>query len=316
MDNRCVVAAVGSGVLTQIIVDSLLRASQLSLLAVGLTLVYSLLRFPNFAHVEFAVFGAYVGLFFATVAGLPLVAAIVLGIIAAGLLGWLMDRIVFARLRTSTPILMMIASFGLGIATRASVRTVWGSSARFYPLGLQRPIEFWGASMTPTQIWVIVIAAASMFFFYLVLNFTRLGTAMRATADNARLSEASGIYTERVIGMVWFLGAAIAGLGGVLIGLDTQIYPQMGYAIMIPVFCAAILGGIGNPYGAVAGALVIGFAENVGLAINWAPLFSLFGYAGDAWYIQTGWRHAIPFGLLILVLLVRPQGIFGAKRAR
>lgn len=299
----------------QILVDSLLRASQISLLAVGLTLVYALLRFPNFAHVEFAVFGAYVGLFFAAVVGVPLVFAIMLGLIAAGILGWLIDRAVFSRLRGGSPILMMIASFGLGIAIRASVRTIWGSSARFYPLGLQRPIEVFGAHITPIQIWIIGIAAASMVGFYLVLNFTRLGTAMRATADNSNLAEASGIYTERVIGMVWFLGAAIAGLGGVLIGLGTQIYPQMGYAIIIPVFCAAILGGIGNPYGAVAGALVIGLAENFGLAINWAPLFSLFGYGGDALYIQTGWRHAIPFALLIVVLLVRPQGIFGAKRA-
>lgn len=299
----------------QIIVDSLLRASQISLLAVGLTLVYALLRFPNFAHVEFAVFGAYVGLFFATVVGLPLFFAVILGLIAAGILGWLIDRAVFSRLRDSSPILMMIASFGLGIAIRASVRTIWGSSARFYPLGLQRPIEFFGVSITPIQIWIIGIAAASMLVFYLVLNFTRLGIAMRATADNPRLSEASGIFTERVIGMVWFLGAAIAGLGGVLIGLGTQINPQMGYAIMIPVFCAAIVGGIGNPYGAVAGALVIGFAENFGLSINWAPLFSLVGYGGDALYIQTGWRHAIPFTLLIVVLLLRPQGIFGVKRA-
>lgn len=136
---------------------------------------------------------------------------------------------------------------------------------------------------------------------------------MRATADNPQLAQASGIHTERVIGTVWFLGAAFAGLSGVLIGLDTQVHPQMGFAIIIPVFAAAILGGIGSPYGAVAGALVLGFAENVGLSIDWAPLLGVFGYGGASAYIPTGFRHAIPFGVLILVLLWRPQGIFGAR---
>lgn len=305
--------AEGEQDVTQIIVDSLLRSSQISLLAIGLTLVYSLLRFPNFAHVEFAAVGAFVAFLLSATVGLPLVVAVALALLVAGTLGWLLDRAVFARLRGGTPILMMIASFGLGIALREGVRAIWGSSPRFYEVGLQAPLRFLGATITPVQIWVIATAAASVVAFYVLLNFTRLGTAMRATADNPRLAEASGIYSERVIGTVWFLGSAFAALGGVLIGLDTQLHPQMGFAIIIPVFAAAILGGIGNPYGAVAGALVLGFAENVGLAIDWAPLLGIFGYGGDAAYIPTGFRQAIPFALLIVVLLLRPQGIFGNR---
>lgn len=296
-----------------VIIDSLLRASQIALLAIGLTLVYSLLRFPNFAHVEFATIGAFVAFFLSATVGLPLAVAVLLALLVAGAIGWLVDRSVFARLRGGTPILMMIASFGIGIALREAVRALWGSSPRFYELGLQAPLRFLGATVTPTQLWVIGVAFTSMAAFYLLLKFTRLGTAMRATADNPRLAEASGIHTERVIGTVWFLGSAFAALGGVLIGLDTQLHPQMGFAIIIPVFAAAILGGIGSPYGAVAGALVLGFAENVGLAIDWAPLLGLFGYDGGGAYIPTGFRHAIPFGLLILVLLLRPQGIFGGR---
>lgn len=300
--------------MTQILIDSLLRTAQISLLSVGLTLVYSLLRFPNFAHVEFAVVGAYVAMVMKVVIGLPLVAAAAVGVLAAGVLGWLIDRGVFSRLRETTPILMMIASFGIGIALRECVRAVWGSSPRSYETGLQSPVAVLDATITPIQIWILVIAAVSMLVFYLLLKFTRLGTAMRATADNTGLSAASGIDTERVIGTVWFLGAAFAALGGVLIGLDTQLHPQMGFGIIIPVFCAAILGGIGNPYGAVLGALVIGLAENIGLAINWAPLLGLLGYAGEYAHIPTGWRHAIPFVLLITALLLRPQGLLGVKR--
>lgn len=301
--------------MTQVLIESLLRAAQISLLSVGLTLVYSLLRFPNFAHVEFAVMGAYLTLVMKTVVGLPLVPAAVVGMLVTGALGWLIDRGVFSRLRGTTPILMMIASFGIGIALRELVRAVWGSSPRSYELGLQSPVSFLGATMTPIQIWILIITVVSMLLFYLLLKFTRLGIAMRATADNAGLSAASGIDTERVIRTVWFLGAAFAALGGILIGVDTQLHPQMGFGIIIPVFCAAILGGIGNPYGAVLGALVIGLAENIGLAIDWAPVLSLLGWDAGSAHIPTGWRHAIPFTLLIAALLLRPQGLLGVKRS-
>lgn len=300
--------------MTQVLIDSLLRTAQISLLSVGLTLVYSLLRFPNFAHVEFAVVGAYIALVMNVAVGLPIVPAAAVGLLVTGALGWLVDRAVFSRLRQTTPILMMIASFGIGIALRECVRAIWGSSPRAYDMGLQSPVSVLGATITPIQIWILIIAAFSMLVFYLLLKFTRLGIAMRATADNAGLSAASGIDTEWVIRTVWFLGAAFAALGGILIGLDTQLHPQMGFGIIIPVFCAAILGGIGNPYGAVLGALVIGLAENIGLAINWAPVLGVLGYAGESAHIPTGWRHAIPFVLLITALLLRPQGLLGVKR--
>lgn len=296
-----------------VLVDSLLRAAQLSLLAVGLTLVYSLLRFPNFAHVEFAVVGAYIALLMVAVTGMPILPAAVVALLLTGCVGWLVDRVIFLRLRSTTPILMMIASFGLGLALRETVRAIAGSSARTYPTGLQTPYEVFGVFITPIQITILVVAAVMMLMFYLLLKLTQLGVAMRATADNPRLAEASGIYTERIIGVVWFIGAALAGLAGVLIALDTQLHPQLGFGIIIPVFCAAIMGGIGNPYGAALGALVIGFAENLGLFIDWSPLAAPLGYDGGALHIPTGYRDAIPFVLLIAVLLLRPQGILGER---
>ena len=129
------------------------------------------------------------------------------------------------------------------------------------------------------------------------------------------LSEASGIHSERVVRTVWFIGAGFAALGGILIGLNTQLKPDIGFGLSVEVFSAAILGGIGNPYGAMLGALVIGFAENIGLAINWSQLLRAIGIeASDFAFIPSGYKAAIPFTILIATLLIRPQGLMGARR--
>jgi len=299
----------------QIVFDSLLRSAELGLLAVGLTMVYSVLRFPNFSHVEFAPLGAYLTLAGASVAGLPLAVAAAIAVALTGLAGVAADRVVFAKLRDRSPIMLMIAAFALGIAMREAMRAIWGPDPKSFPVPLQSPVDLLGASVTPIQIVIIAAAAACMLLFHGLLTYTKLGIAMRAAADNANLAQASGIFTERVIRAVWFIGSAFAGLGGVLIGLNTQIYPMMGFGIIIPVFCAAILGGIGSPYGAMLGALVLGFAENVGLSINFAPLIEAFGgETGGYAFVPTGYKPAIAFVFLILVLLLRPQGIMGARR--
>lgn len=299
----------------QVIVDSLIRAAELSFLAVGLTMVYSVLRFPNFAHVEFATLGAYLALLFSSAIALPLWLAAIIALALTGSIGVALDRGLFARLRRASPIMLMIASFALGIAMRETVRAIWGSSPFFYDVGLQRPLEFLGMRVTPVQIAIIAAAIIAMVAFHLLLNRTRLGIAMRATADDHQLAQASGIYTENVIRTVWFIGSAFAGLGGVLIALNTQLAPDMGFGLIIQIFAAAILGGIGNPYGALLGALVIGFAENVGLAINWAPLFQSLGLTESSFvFIPTGYKAAIPFAILIIVLMFMPRGLTGARR--
>lgn len=292
----------------QIILDSLIFGSELALLAIGVTMVYGSLRFPNFAHVEFATVGAYLALALWPLLGLYWSAFV--AILLIGILGILSDLFIFRRLRTSTPILLMITSFGLGIVLRESVRAIWGTEPYFYPLGLQKPWQFLGGNITPVQGSIILIAILCTLLFHLLLNRTKLGIAMRATADNPDLAEASAIHTERVIQMVWLIGCGFAALGGILIGLETQIHPRMGFGIIIPVFCAAILGGIGNPYGAVIGAAIVAFAENIGLSINWAPLGQFLGLTSKSYLsIPTGYKEAIPFLILIIVLLFRPQGL-------
>ena len=301
--------------MSQVLVDSVIRAAELSFLAVGLTMVYSVLRFANFAHVEFATVGAYLALTLSNTFGFPLFLAAVAAIVVTGGLGVAIDTAIFSRLRTASPIMLMIVSFALGIAMRETVRAVWGPSPFFYSLGVLPPWPVFGVLITPTQVIIVVAALVAMPAFHFLLSRTTLGIAMRATADNPALSQASGIPTERVIRAVWLIGAGFAALGGVLVGLNTQLKPDMGLSLIIEVFSAAIVGGIGSPYGAILGAVLVGFAENVGLAIDWSPLLNAIGFSVDRFaYIPTGYKAAVAFGLLILTLLVRPRGLLGAKR--
>jgi branched-subunit amino acid ABC-type transport system permease component len=300
--------------LLQVIVDALSRSAELSLLAVGLTMVYSALRFANFAHVEFATVGAYVTLALAA-AGLPLVLAALLAIAVVAAMGVLADAAIFRRLRTATPIMLMVASFALGIMLREGVRAIWGPGGQFYDLGVLPPLRLGDVRITPTQAVVIGTAAIAMLGFHLLLSRTRLGIAIRATADNFALAQASGLDSEQVIRVVWFIGSGFAALGGILIGLNTQLKPDIGFGLSIEVFSAAILGGIGSPYGAILGAVIIGFAENIGLAINWSALLNSLGFkAGQFAFIPSGFKAAIPFTFLVLTLLMLPRGLLGSRR--
>jgi branched-subunit amino acid ABC-type transport system permease component len=301
---------------TQVIINSIVRASELTLLSLGLTIVYDILKFANFAHTEFAVIGVYLALFLNVTLGLPIIPAAIIASIVTGFASIALDRAVFKRMRSSSGIIVMVTSLGLGIALRNSIRAIWGADAKNYAVPLQAPIITEYFRITPLQIWIILVGVAAMFSFHLMLHHTTLGKAMRASSDNPELAQASGIATEKIITRVWFIAIAFASVGGILIGLETYILPYMGFAIIVPVFCATILGGIGNPYGAMVGALVLGFAENFGLYINFGTILNLGGILGFSkeLFIPTGYKPAISFIILILVLLIRPRGILGRKK--
>lgn len=302
--------------ITQILVNSLIRGALLSLLSLGLTIEYDILKFANFAHTEFAVLGAYLAFLFKVVVGFNIFISALIAAILTGLVAIFVDRAVFKKLRGVNRVILMITSFGVAIALRNIVRAIWTAEPRSYQLGLQRPLTLIGARITPTQLWIIGIACLFMVAFHLLLHQTRLGKSMRATSDNPALAQASGIPTEKVIRQVWFLGASFAAIGGVLIGIETQIYPFMGFDIIIPVFCATILGGIGNPYGAMLGALTLGLAENFGLYIDFGQLINLGGLLNIAGKLQipTGYKPAISFAILIIIMLIRPSGILGKRK--
>jgi branched-subunit amino acid ABC-type transport system permease component len=299
----------------QVIINSIIRASELSLIALGLTLVYDLLKFANFAHTEYAVVGVYFAFIFNVNLGLSIFTAVLLSAILTGLIAISIDRMVFRRMRDSGRVILMVTSFGLAIALRNAIRAIWGPTPRSFTIGLQRPISFLGIRITPVQIWIIATAVIFMVAFHLLLHKTKLGKAMRASSDNPALAQASGIATEGVILWVWFIATSFAAVGGILIALETYLLPHMGFAIIIPVFCATILGGIGNPYGAMLGALALAFAENFGLYLNFGDIINLGGLFDllKEIHIPTGYRDAISFGILIAILLTKPSGILGKR---
>jgi branched-subunit amino acid ABC-type transport system permease component len=161
-----------------------------------------------------------------------------------------------------------------------------------------------------------MVAGSAMVFFHLLLHRTKLGKAMRALSDNRSLAQDRGINVERIITWVWFICGCYAGLGGALIALETALWPELGFQIILPVFCAAILGGVGNVYGAVAGALVLGFAENIGLSVNWSSVIDLFKIfrIERMLFIPTEYKSAISFLMLVLVLILFPTGIMKGRK--
>jgi branched-subunit amino acid ABC-type transport system permease component len=299
----------------QVIVNSIIRGSELSLIAIGLTLVYDLLKFANFAHIEYAVLGVYLALIFNVSLGLNIFPSALLAAILTGLMAIFIDRMIFRRMRESNRVILMVTSFGLAIALRNAIRAIWGPTPRSYDIALQKPLILWGIRITSVQICIIVTAIVFMVAFHLLLNKTKLGKAMRASSDNPALAQASGIATEGVIVWVWFIASSFAAVGGTLIALETYLLPHMGFAIIIPVFCATILGGIGNPYGAMLGAVALGFAENFGLYLNFGDVINLGGLFDfvKEMHIPTGYRDAISFGILIAILLIKPSGMLGRK---
>ncbi|MBE9574549.1 MAG: branched-chain amino acid ABC transporter permease [Proteobacteria bacterium] len=301
----------------QIVINALIRASELGLLAIGLTVTYDILKFANFAHVEFACIGAFLAYTMNVTLGMNIILAGLVAILVVGVLSIFIDRLVFIRLRGASSIALMVTSLGLGIALRNGVRAIWGARIKGYAIGLQNPVELIGVRITPVQIFIILTSVISMVIIHLILKRTKLGKAMRATSANPALAQACGIHTERIVRWVWFMGASLAALGGIMIGLDTHLTPRMGFSVMIPVFAISILGGLGNPYGAMVGALILGLTENIGLYTDLGKILTLNGLIGNltGLYIPTGYKLAISFIIMIVVLLWRPSGIMG-KRER
>jgi branched-subunit amino acid ABC-type transport system permease component len=295
----------------QVLVNSLITASELGIIAIGLTLTLSLLRFANFAHVETAVVGAYIAWALNVPLGLNFGVAVPVAILVMGVFGILMDRAVFRIFRNSDDVAPMIASLGLSIAIRNSVQATFGPRFLRYDFGIAPGIKIMGAFVTRQQLWILCIVAVALFGFHLLLRYSTIGKAMRATATNRDLAQASGVDTEWVIAWVWFLGTGFAALGGALVAWDTQLVPDLGFNLVIPIFCVVLIGGVGSVYGALLGAVVVGFAVNFGVAIDLAPLVNRIGGRDVVGLVRipAEYKPAIVYAAVILVLLLRPSGL-------
>ena len=295
----------------QVLVNSLITASELGIIAIGLTLTLSLLRFANFAHVETAVAGAYIAWALNVPLGLNFGVAVLVAILVMGVFGILIDRAVFRIFRNSDDVAPMIASLGLSIAIRNSVQATFGPRFLRYDFGIAPGIKMMGAFVTRQQLWILCIVAVALFGFHLLLQYSTIGKAMRATATNRDLAQASGVDTEWVIAWVWFLGTGFAALGGALVAWDTQLVPDLGFNLVIPIFCVVLIGGVGSVYGALLGAVVVGFAVNFGVAIDLAPLVNRISGRDVVGFVRipAEYKPAIVYAAVILVLLLRPSGL-------
>ena len=302
----------------QVIADGLIVGSVISLGAIGLTITFSILRFSNFGHGELLAWGAYIALsalaWFAAAGGTeasrfapfsfgwPLVFALLVAMACTAALALALDAALFKRLRSQGAITLVIASFGAALATRNLLFYFYGGIPQYYSADLQIAVALLprsvmgGLRVTPDQLFVLVLTVVTVTALHLFLSRSTLGRAMRATSHNPQLARISGIDPERVMRATWVIGAMLAALAGVFAGLTVQLRPTMGLDLLLPLFAAAILGGIGSVWGAVIGGLIVGLAES--FAVMW---------------IGAEYRSAAAFAVLIVILLVRPTGLFGEK---
>ncbi len=284
-------------IIPQVIMNTIIAGAIYTLIALGFNMVYWVTKFFNVAHGVFIVIGGYIVFFLYTTLGLNLYLAAIAGIMSVGALGMLVDKLVFMplRKRKASSVTMLVASLGILWAFQALIALVFDSEfQRISGKGvLPETYEIFGAVITEVQAATLIAGltiVAGLFF----MRKTKFGKAVKAIGDDEEAAKIIGINTDKVIGYVFFIGSAIAALGGILIGYDVGLMPTMGMMLLLKGITASIIGGAGNMYGGVLGAYLLGLVENIGV-------FALSG----------GWRDAIAFGLLIIFLLFRPRGILG-----
>jgi branched-subunit amino acid ABC-type transport system permease component len=271
----------------------------MTLPALAVTLLFGVLKFPNFAVGAMMTCAAYLAFGLNAQLGWPLSAATVAVALAFGGLCILIDQLTFKPLRGRGAITLMVASLGLGFILENFARFGYGNTARSFAIELARPFRFFDIRMNREQMVTFAVSAAAMIAMWLLLTRTPVGRAMRAVADNPQLALVRGIDSERIIRWTWFITGMLLAVGGVLIGMDRALEPPMGSNYLVGVFGAAILGGLGSPVGAFVGALLIGVASELSTLV-----------------MPPNYRIGIPLAAIALVLVFRPQGLFGQPYIR
>jgi neutral amino acid transport system permease protein len=288
--------------LPQALANGFKLAMIIAITSVGLSLVFGTTGLSNFAHGEMVTFGALIAWFLNAEVGLHIIPATALAMVAGALLGLGQERGLWQPLRSMKTSLtsMMIVSIGVALGVRYVYLYAFGGDLESYEdYTIQTdPVSFWKVSMTPRSVWIIVLSLLVILGVAVFLLRARFGKAIRAVSDNPELASSSGIDTNRVILIVWIIAGALATLGGVFYGLEFGVQWNMGFTLLLLMFAAITLGGLGNPFGALAGSLVIGI---------FVELWS--------WLVPNATDLKIVGALaaLIVVLLVRPQGLLGSR---
>ncbi len=292
----------------QALADGLLTGAIYALGAIGLTLTMGILRFANFAHAEMMTWGAYMALGVLTVFGLPtaplgpltfgwpLLLATVVACALTVALALLIDWLVFRRMRDRVGHLTLVfASFGIALLIRNVVHLIFGGRATYYTTELQIAVRVLpDLRIMPDQVFTLSLAVVLVIAVHQFLQRTPLGLSMRAVSENPSLAVINGVSLARVVRWTWIVGGALAAVAGVLYGVTVQLRPELGFHLLLPLFAAVILGGVGNVVGAVVGGVLIGLIESFSVLV-----------------IPPGYKLAIPFLVLLVVLYLKPTGLFG-----
>jgi len=294
--------------INQLILNGIIAGSIYALIAIGFTVIYRTVKFFHFAHGIVYTVGSYLA--YSVINSLLVngksstgigywILAVLVGVIGAGILGVGIDRLVYRplRIRKASNLIFMLASFGVFIFIQNLIQFIYGAQILTIRTGpVKEGHHFFGAVITNIQILILVVSFLLLVVCWWFIKKTKLGKAMRAVSDDPVAANVVGINPEKIILYSFALGSALAGIAGILISLETNIEPTMGFSAILKGIIASIIGGIGSIPGAVLGGFFLGLAENIGI-----------------WKIQAGWKDAIAFGILIIFLLLRPQGLLGNK---
>ncbi|HLG26033.1 MAG TPA: branched-chain amino acid ABC transporter permease [Candidatus Gracilibacteria bacterium] len=291
-------------ILPQIIWYSLLAGAIYALIAIGLTLIFGILGFINFAHGDMAMLGAYLFFALSIFLKIPYWASFIIVIPAAALIGIVIEKLTFKPVRKSPPVTPLVISIGVGAVIQAIVLLLFGAEVRSYRQEgdlMTQTYSFFDNSLviTQSQIFLMVVTALLLGGLHLFLKYSKQGKAIRAVADNQDVASILGINIDTTVSLIFALGTVLAAIGGLLIANEQNLNVTMGISLGVKAFAAIVLGGVGNLLGAVVGAMVIGFSEN--FIVGFTP-------------VPANFKDGIVFFLLIIVLFVKPGGILGAKR--
>lgn len=283
--------------LVQLLVNGVMAGTLLAVPAIGFTTVFAVLRFPNFALGGLIAVGAYAGWVANVFGGWPLLATLPAAFLVAGVVGLGTDKVAIRGLRPSGPLAAAIGSIALGLLLENALRFGFGNDLRSFNIPTLRDWRFGDLRVPPQQVENAVYAVIIMAALFGFLMFTRVGKTMRAVADNPNLANLKGIDSVRASDIATFVGLGLAGVGGVLVGLDISIDPLIGTRLMLSIFAAAVVGGLGSIPGAVVGSFVIGVGEEL-----------------SSLAVPPTYRTAVGFLAILVVLSFRPRGLFGERR--
>lgn len=288
------------------LINGLVLGGIYALIAVGYTMVYGIIQLINFAHGEIFMFGAYFAFSLVVFLGIPFWIALPVSMILCAALGMLIDYVAYRPLRNASRLSALITAIGMSLGLQNLAQLIWKADQRTFPVE-SLPSFFLsenainlpgGADLPYRDLFIIVLALVLMVGLNRLIHLTKIGKAMRACAQNKVASNLMGIKTNQVIAVTFAIGSALGAVAGVMVGLREVIEPMMGYYKGVAAFAAAVLGGIGNITGAMLGGILIGLAEALG-----------------AGYINSSYRLAIAYIIMIAVILIRPSGLFGKSSA-